>query len=199
LARKEADQMKKEVAELLNSPGKVVVMPTDTLYGIVARTQDKLSVAKLYQLKQRDDKPGTIIAASLTQLEQLGLKHRYLKAVEQFWPGPISVIIPTSDPNLNYLTLNKYSIAVRIPKDIDLQKLLKITGPLLTTSANQPGKTPAKNIDEAKAYFGSEVDYYLDGGDLSNAKASTIIRIIDDAIEIVRPGAVNIIDGKIVA
>jgi L-threonylcarbamoyladenylate synthase len=175
----------------------VGVLPTDTVYGLVARAADEQAVRRLYSLKKREDKPGTVIASSLAQLEALGLKHRYLKAVEQFWPGPISVIIPVSDPKLDYLHRGKMSLAVRIPKDKNLQKLLEATGPLQTSSANQPGKPPANTIDEAKKYFGAKVDFYIDGGDLSGRQPSTIIRIIDDAIEVVRPGAVKIDDATI--
>jgi L-threonylcarbamoyladenylate synthase len=84
------------------------------------------------------------------------------------------------------------SLAIRLPADKDLQELLKRTGPLLTSSANLPGESPATNIAEARQYFGDKVDFYIDGGDLSNRQPSTIIRIIDDAIEVVRPGAVKL-------
>jgi L-threonylcarbamoyladenylate synthase len=135
-----------------------------------------------------------LIAYSIGQLENLGLKHRYLKAVEQFWPGAVSVVIPVSGTNLGYLHQGKMSLAVRIPKDRELLKLLRKTGPLLTSSANGPGKQPARSIQEAKTYFASQVDFYVDGGDLTDRKASTVIRIADDAIEVLRPGAVKIND-----
>ncbi len=176
----------------LLEPGAVGVIPTDTVYGIVARADDKSAVDRLYKLKKREDKPGTIIAANIEQLEKLGLKHRYLKAVEQFWPGAVSIIIPTTDPELAYLHRGKMSLAVRIPDDTKLQKLLQQTGPLVTSSANPPGEPTADTIQQAKAYFGNQVDFYIDGGDLSQREPSTIIRIIDDAIEVLRPGAVKI-------
>src|SRR5436309_1960112 len=96
----------------LQQPGIVGVIPTDTVYGLVARATDKQAVARLYNLKKRENKPGTLIAASLEQLEGLGLKHRYLKAVEGFWPGSVSVAIPASDPALYYLHQGKMSLAV---------------------------------------------------------------------------------------
>jgi L-threonylcarbamoyladenylate synthase len=172
--------------------GAVGVIPTDTVYGLVARAVDESSVERLYALKQRDTKPGTVIAADLEQLESLGLKHRYLKAVEDFWPGAVSVIIPCSDPALKYLHRGKMSLAVRIPDDDKLRKLLAETGPLLTSSANQPGEPPATTTAAARQYFGDSIDFYEDGGDLSGRQPSTIIRIVDDAIEIIRQGAVKI-------
>lgn len=172
--------------------GVIGVIPTDTVYGIVARAEDKVAVDRLYRLKKREDKPGTLIAASLEQLEKVGLKHRYLKAVEQFWPGAVSVVIPAVNPELKYLHRGKMSLAVRIPDDKELQKLLKQTGPLVTSSANPSKEPTATNIRQAKTYFGDQVDFYLDGGDLSNREPSTIVRIVDDAIEVLRPGAVKI-------
>ncbi len=176
-------------ASKLQRPGAVGVIPTDTVYGLAARAANIEAVERLYKLKSRETKPGTLIAANIEQLEKLGLKHRYLKAVEQFWPGAISVIIPCADPGLKYLHRGKLSLAARIPADKKLQKLLRTTGPLMTSSANHSGKPVATTIAQAKKYFGKEVDFYADGGDLSDHQPSTIIRIIDDAIEIIRQGA----------
>jgi tRNA threonylcarbamoyl adenosine modification protein (Sua5/YciO/YrdC/YwlC family) len=179
-------------ADLLLEPSAVGVIPTDTVYGLVARAADKSAVQRLYELKGREQKPGTLIAASFEQLVELGIKLRYLKAVEQYWPGPVSVIIPAADQSLAYLHQGKMSLAVRLPDDQELQKLLLQTGPLLTTSANNPGKPTAATVDAARQIFGDQVDFYIDGGDLSGRQPSTIIRIVDDAIEIIRQGAVKI-------
>jgi L-threonylcarbamoyladenylate synthase len=172
--------------------GAVGVIPTDTVYGLVARAADPSAVARLYELKHRERKPGTLIAGSIEQFEELGLKHRYLKAVEQYWPGPLSVIIPCSEPSLAYLHQGVMSLAVRIPAQSEIAELLQKTGPLITSSANHPGEPTANAVDEARKYFGDTVDFYVDGGDLSDHKPSTIIRIIDDAIEVIREGAVKI-------
>lgn len=179
-----------KVVELLNK-SKIGILPSDTIYGVMVKATDETAVNKLYELKKREQKPGTIIAASVEQLEELGIKHRYLKAVEQYWPNPLSIIIPTG-LELAYLHQGKMTLAVRIPKDKSVQHLLEKTGPLVTSSANTPGDSPANTIEEAQKYFGDAVDFYVDGGDLSNRPPSTIIRIIDDAIEVLREGAVKI-------
>jgi L-threonylcarbamoyladenylate synthase len=180
------------VSEKLLKPGAVGVIPTDTVYGLVARAADKAAVIRLYALKGREHKPGTIIAANIGQLVELGIKRRYLTAVEQFWPGAVSVEIPCGETRLEYLHLGKMTLAIRLPAGSELRDLLYKTGPLQTSSANQPGEPPANTIAEAKKYFGDRIDFYIDGGDLSNRQPSTIIRIIDDAIEIIREGAVKI-------
>lgn len=171
--------------------GAVGVLPTDTIYGLAAAVGNASAVARLYALKSREHKPGTLIAANIDQLVSLGIKRRYLKAVEQFWPGAVSVIIPTGD-ELNYLRQGVPGLAMRIPADKTLHRLLEQTGPLLTSSANQPGEPPANNLAEAQKYFGDQVDFYVDTGDLSGRPPSTIIRVVDDAIEIIRQGAVKI-------
>lgn len=177
-----------QVAELLKN-GAVGVLPSDTQYGLMARAADQAAVEKLYAIKKRNHKPGTVIAANSDQLVELGLKRRYLKPVEHYWPNPISIVIPTGF-NLKHLHRGKLSLAVRIPADANLQKLLADTGPLVTTSANMPGGQPASTIAEAQTIFGEKVDFYVDGGDLSGRKPSTVIRIVDDVVEVLREGAV---------
>lgn len=169
--------------------GKVGIIPTDTVYGIVCAASDESAVARLYALKHRHHKPGTLIAADIDQLVSLGIKERYLKAVAQFWPGAVSIEIPHG---ISYLNQNTGRQAIRVPANQDMLQLLRGTGPLQTTSANPPDEPTAVNMAEAMAYFGESVDFYVDGGDLSGNPPSTIIRIIDDAIEVVRQGAVHI-------
>jgi L-threonylcarbamoyladenylate synthase len=181
-----------DAANKLQTNGAVGVIPTDTIYGVVARANDKEAVSRLYESKARENKPGTIIAANINQLVELGIKRRYLTAVADYWPGPVSVIIPCSSDELNYLHLGANGLAVRIPDDKKLSELLSLTGPLLTTSANLPGQPPASKLAEAKEYFGKNMDFYIDGGDLSNNLPSTIIRIVDDVVEVIRIGAVKI-------
>jgi L-threonylcarbamoyladenylate synthase len=177
------------LVDYLTQPGAIAVIPTDTVYGVVARAADPQAVAHLYKTKHREHKPGTLVAASVDQLVALGFKRRYLTAVEQFWPGAVSVIIPCLE--LEYLHQGVGSLAVRIPDDPWLLSLLEKTGPLQTSSANQPGEPPATTVAEAKAYFGDTIGWYEDGGTV-NREPSTVLRVIDDAIEIVRMGAVKI-------
>ncbi len=187
-----------KLVKLINN-GAVGVIPTDTVYGLVCRADNPDAVKRLYGLKKRDKKPGTLIAANIEQLTILGIKKRYLKAVEQFWPGPISIIVPSSDPPTSYLRQGLSSLPVRIPKIEKLHGLLAKTGALLTTSANHPGKETAPTIEKAGLYFGGKVDFYVDGGNLKDRKPSTIIRVIDDEIEVLREGAVEIVNNKVVS
>jgi L-threonylcarbamoyladenylate synthase len=171
--------------------GGVGVLPTDTVYGLVARAANPKAVARLYALKHREHKPGTIIAANVEQLVELGIHKRYLTAVQHLWPNPLSIVIPVGE-DLTYLHQGLRSLPFRIPADPAFRKLLEASGPLISSSANQPGKPPANTVAEAEAYFGDAADFYVDGGDLSGREPSTVIRVVDDAIEVLRPGALKI-------
>lgn len=165
------------VDQLLNRG--VGVVPTDTVYGLVARASDPSAVARLYALKNRQAKPGTLVAASVEQLEKLGITSPHLARAATFWPGPVSVVIPLED-SLAYLHQGVGSLAIRIPKNPEFIAILTQTGPLQTTSANDPGAPTATTIQQAIDYFGSKVDFYVDGGDRAGRGSSTIVRLNDD-------------------
>lgn len=172
--------------------GNVGVMPTDTVYGLVARAADPIAVARMYALKQRDHKPGTVIAASVEQLVALGVPQDHLDRVKKWWPNSLSVETPL-DTNLSYLHQDTGRQGFRVVADEKVRSVLEQTGPLVTSSANHPGKPGSVTVDEAWDYFGDRVDFYVDGGDLSGREPSTIIKINDDdSIEVIREGAVHI-------
>lgn len=182
------------VADALNvlMNGGVGVMPTDTVYGLVARAHDKDAVARLYALKSRDHKPGTVIAASTQQLLDLGISEEHINKVKQWWPNPLSVETPLG-PELSYLHQDTGRQGFRVVADENLRAILEHTGPLVTSSANKPGEAGSVNVGQAWDYFQGTIDFYVDGGDLSGRAPSTIIRITDAGnIEVIREGAVKI-------
>lgn len=176
------------VATNLNN-GEVGVMPTDTVYGLVARAADESAVTRMYALKNRDQKPGTLIAANTDQLLILGVPQEEIDKVARYWPNPLSAVL-TINGN-NYLHQEVATLAMRVVADPQIRELLEQTGPLITSSANQPGQPPATNIDEAITYFGDNVDFYVDGGKII-AEPSTIIRPSTDGIEILRQGSISL-------
>lgn len=182
----------------LYAAGAVGVLPTDTIYGLSASASHVEAVTRLYELKDRERKPGTLIAASIAQLIALGLDEPSLQRVADLWPSSLSIIIPAPD-SLSYIHQGLHSLAVRIPRDDALLQLLARTGVLLTSSANHPGSPPANNLAEARLYFSNRVDFYVNGGDRSDRPPSTIARITDGKVEVLRTGAVTINDaGEIV-
>ena len=102
-------------------------------------------------------------------------------------------MVVNADNVATYLKQTRDNLAVRIPDDPSLSRLLAQTGPLMTTSANVPGRPISSTITEAKAYFGDKVDFYVDGGTITNNQPSTIIGLDEHAnIIIFRRGAVDI-------
>jgi len=183
------DNFENIAAKLTDGPT-VAVLPTDTVYGIVAVAANQPAVQRLYDLKSRVKKPGTLIAASIDQFVELGIPRRYLTAVERYWPGAVSVIVPAG-PALHYLDQGAGTLAVRVPDQPEIAQLLRRTGPLMTSSANLPGEPESRTIAQAQAYFGDTIDLYIDGGERQGAP-STVLRVVDDAVEVLRQGAVYI-------
>jgi tRNA threonylcarbamoyl adenosine modification protein (Sua5/YciO/YrdC/YwlC family) len=179
-----------QAVTILNDGG-IGVLPTDTVYGVVAKATEKNAVEQLYELKQRERKPGTIVAAAMEQLISLGISEEYLKAGEKYWPGSLSIVLPL-EGEYGYIHQGVGTVAVRVVADERLRDILQQTGPLVTSSANHPGKPEATTVQEAINYFGDKVDFYVDGGDLSDRASSTIIRPTARGIEIIRQGAVRL-------
>jgi L-threonylcarbamoyladenylate synthase len=169
--------------------GKVGVLPTDTLYGLVARAADPAAVKKLYALKHREHKPGTMVAANIEQLIELGLNEKDLKAAAYLWPNPIGVVMHMTDLGYLHQGLNEFS--VRITANEEVRNLLLQTGPLMTSSANTTGDPSSTNIEMAHDYFADAVDFYVDGGDLSGRAPSTIVDIKNGELVVYREGAIS--------
>ncbi len=170
--------------------GGVGVLPTDTVYGLVCDAANPAAVAKLYALKHREQKPGTTIAADADQIISLGIAKDAVQSVERFWPG-VSIELLWGEQGM-YLHQGTGRSAFRVVADESLRQFLQKTGPLLTSSANLPGQPPVNTLDEAHTYFGDSVDFYVDGGNLSGRQSSTLIRVVDGVVEVLRQGSVVI-------
>ncbi len=178
-----------ELSNIIKKGG-IGVIPTDTLYGIVGSALDRNVVQRIYDLKERDtEKPFIVLISSFGDLRLFGieLEEDEKKLLLKFWPGKASIILRCENPKLKYLHRGANSIAFRIPDKSDLIELLKMSGPLVAPSANPQGKDPARNIEEAKKYFGGKADFYLDGGEL-DSPPSALIEIADGEIKVLRKG-----------
>lgn len=169
--------------------GGVVVVPTDTLYGLVARASDRQAVERVYRLRGRaPQKPCIVLVADRWQITDTSLwtpAHKKLAATH--WPGPLSLVAPTQKTD-EYLHRGTHTLAYRMPAHNDLRKLLASTGPLIAPSANPESKKPATTIAEAYEYFGDLVDGYVDGGTLAGDAPSTVAGIVDNELFIFRQG-----------
>lgn len=181
-----------KVIALLTGGG-VGIIPTDTIYGIAAVAENEHAVERLYQLKQRRDdaRSGTVIAASVQQLIGLGLELSAIEQAAHYWPNPLSIELPLKD-RMKHLFQTGAHRAFRVVSNPELQAFLEKTGPLLTSSVNTTGMPPATNLQQAVGYFGNNVDFYVNGGDLSGRPPSTVAVLRDNKLTVVRPGAVII-------
>jgi len=160
----------------------IVVMPTDTLYGIVGRAQNISTVQRIYNLKKRaPGKPCIILISDVNQLKNFSitLSEEQKDKLKKYWPGPVSIILDCPDDSLLYLHRRTKTLSFRLPSPKALRNLLLKIGPLIAPSANPEGLPPAQNISEAKKYFGDSVDFYLDGGEI-NGKHSKLIQLRKD-------------------
>lgn len=179
----------KKIIQLLKS-GKVGVIHTDTIYGIVGSALDSKVVEKIYTLRKRSlNKPMIILISSISDLEKFSIKlTNYQRGfLEKIWPNPLSVVLPCEGERFKYLHRGTNALAFRIPNNEELLKILREVGPIVAPSANFEGEKSAENIIDAKNYFGDNVDLYVDGG-VINSKASTLIELNDDSIKILRQG-----------
>jgi L-threonylcarbamoyladenylate synthase len=160
----------------------IVVMPTDTIYGIVGRAENPEVVERIYKFRKRaPEKPCIILIADMYELAkfQIELTEKQSRIIKEYWPGPISIIFDCTHVEHEYLHRGTKTLAFRVPSHPELRNLLKETGPLIAPSANTEGRTPSLNIEEAESYFGSSVSLYVDAGNIL-ANPSLVIRLFTD-------------------
>jgi len=138
--------------QLLNllKQGKVGVIPTDTIYGIVGSALNPQTVEEIYVLRKRaTNKPMIILISSLLDLKKFGmhLTKAQTDFLKKIWPNPVSVVLPCTLAKFTYLHRGKKSLAFRMPKNDELLQILKKTGPLVAPSANIAGEKVAENRD----------------------------------------------------
>lgn len=193
----------------------LVVVPTDTVYGLACDAFSHEGVQKLLAAKGRDrQSPPPVLIGNASALDGLAqdipaLAH---KLAETFWPGALTMILK-AQPSLTWdLGETKGTVALRMPDHKIALALLQETGPLAVSSANLTGEPAAITCQQAEGYLGSKVKVYLDGGSSPKGEASTILDMTDlvDAIEdsgeqkttgkarIVRRGALSIDKLKLV-
>ncbi len=173
------------IAEKLRLGG-VGVLPTDTLYGLVASIHQAEAVERVYSLKHRDvSKPCIILISDLSDLQLFAVDvEKYASHFQEYWPGPVSLVVPVGICH-EHICRGGSDVAFRLPNDMWLRQLLKKSGPLIAPSANPEGEPPATTLVEAQNYFGDSVDFYVEGGLLSGAP-SRLISLVGDEVQNLR-------------
>lgn len=179
--------LNKKAAAILRDGG-IGIVPTDTIYGIVGSALMPKTVEAIYSLRRRNKKkPLIVLIGSISDLKEFGVVlHSTVKAIlNEVWPAKVSVILPLAGRKFEYLHRGSGGVAFRLPAKADLRRFLRMTGPLVAPSANIEGEPAAKNINEARAYFGDKPDFYVSAGRLA-AEPSRLIRINEGKIDILR-------------
>lgn len=184
-----------EAAAEALAAGGLVVLPTDTVYGIAADALTADAVQGLLDAKQRGrDMPPPVLIAEPAMLRALvtDVPAEVDALVNRFWPGALTLIMK-AQPSLRMdLGRTQGTIAVRVPDQDDARALLRRTGPLAVSSANISGEPPATTIDEAISQLGNSVAVYLDAGPTAGQTASTIIDLASTKTgRIVRAGVLE--------
>ena len=176
------------------SRGGLVVLPTDTVYGIGADAFDATAVAALLAAKGRGRQmPPPVLVPDVRTLDGLATEvpEEARRLVEAFWPGGFTIIL-RAQPSLQWdLGETRGTVALRMPDHEAALALLRRTGPLAVSSANKSGQPAALDVDDARAQLGDAVSVYLDGGPAPGGVASTIVDATGPQLRVVRDGAVS--------
>lgn len=190
-----------EAATIVRNGG-LVVIPTDTVYGIACDPRSQAAIDRIYELKQRPRfKALQVLLADVDQLAQLGLDlpAPLNRLAATFLPGAFSPIaIACEGCDLNTLSVPRdggpATQGIRVPNSAVTLRILNATGPLAASSANRSGDESAQSVDEARAAFGDAVDLYLDGGPTPGHVSSTVVAAdphARDGIAILREGVIG--------
>jgi len=166
--------------------GGIVAFPTETVYGLAASASDAEAQYRIYEVKNRPrSMPLILMVAELDELEGwVEVDERARRFMIRFWPGPLTLVLkrPGASPTLG----------VRIPDHPLALRLLRIAGPLMTTSANLSGEPPALTAGEAERLTG--LAGVLDGGRVLGGEASTVLDLTGEEPRILRQGALTAAD-----
>jgi len=175
--------------------GKLIVFPTETVYGIGINLEFPENLENLQRAKGRAfDKPIALMAGSLRIAEDcfnIGQVSR--KIAERFFPGPLTLVMKRSEKIPLWFFPEREKIGLRVPDNkIALELLNAYRGPLAVSSANVSGSAPARNFEMALFYFANEDDLLIiDGGESPSTGGSTVIEIVEGEVRVLRPGPIS--------
>lgn len=177
-----------EAKEVIENGG-LVVFPTETAYGIAADATNPFAVEKVYEAKERPKSKGlTTIVDSLETAEEFGnLSENEMKAVDNFMPGPLTLVARKAEglpPNLNE------DFVFRVSSGEVASKLAEI-GPITATSANISGESTSYSVEDISQELLENIDFVIDAGELEASETSSIVEINNGEVEVHREGPVK--------
>ncbi len=175
--------------------GKLVIFPTETVYGIGANALDSKAVDDIFIAKGRaNDNPLIVHIADFDMLDDLVKEITPLeqKLMDSFMPGPFTLILKKKDIIPNNVSANLDTVGIRMPANKIAHDLIKASGvPIAAPSANISSRPSGTNIEDIKDEFNNKVDIIIDGGKTSVGLESTVVKVIDDIPTILRPGKIT--------
>ncbi len=184
-------------ASLAVQRGDLVVIPTDTVYGIAADAFDADAVKDLLKAKGRGrEMPPPVLVSSATTVDALATDlPGYARAlIEEFWPGPLTIVC-RQQPSLQWdLGDTRGTVAVRMPDHDVALAILERTGPLAVSSANKTGQPAATDVDAVLEMLGDDVSVVIDAGTSAGGQASTIVDVTGSQGRVLRRGALSLED-----
>lgn len=189
------DQEKLYIAADILRKGGLVAVPTETVYGLAANALDEAAVSNIYKAKGRpSDNPLIIHIADLEMLKPLvtHIPKEALLLMEQFWPGPLTLIFESTDLVPLSVRGGLSTVAIRFPSHPTIQSLIKMTGlPLAAPSANTSGKPSPTNAKRVYEDLNGKIDAIVDGGLSTVGVESTIVDLTGSVPTILRPGGIT--------
>lgn len=187
--------MLEKAAELIKQ-GKIVIFPTETVYGIGTNGLDENAVRRLYEVKKRPlNKPISLLVSDMTMVDSIAkdITEIEYKIMEKFFPGPLTIILKKKDIIPGILTAGKDTIGIRMPSGEIARKLVETAGvPIAAPSANISGEPSGTNLRKIMRHFEGKVDYCIDGGESELGISSTIIQVIEGNVKILRQGSITL-------
>ena len=181
-------------AEIIKNGG-IVVFPTETVYGIGTNGLDKEAVERLYKIKERPlNKPISLLVSDYEMIEKVvkDINELEYKIMKKFFPGPLTIILNKKDIVPDIVTSGGSTVGIRMPEEEITRKLIEYAGvPIAAPSANISGKPSGIDLQEIVKEFGDKVDYYIDGGKSKIGIGSTIVKVENNTIKILREGSIS--------
>ena len=181
------------LVEVINN-GNIAVVPTDTVYGIIGDATNIDVIHKVYEVKKRDySKPLILMVSSIDMLEKYVLEINDIekKLIDRYWPGKLTILFKKNNNIDDLITSGSNLVGIRYPDNKELNELMdKLNKPLISTSCNISSKEVITSIDMLEEDISKHVSYVYDGGILSDT-SSTIVRVNDGKIEIIRDGELS--------
>ncbi|MBI4744231.1 MAG: threonylcarbamoyl-AMP synthase [Actinobacteria bacterium] len=192
---KNFDYVVKKASDVLIKGG-LVILPTETVYGLAACFDNPYAIEKIFIAKERSkDIPLVVCIGEFEQLKILtdDISKITRKIIKKFWPGPLTVVLNKSKAVSSLLTAGKNTVGVRYPKNDLVCKIIDSLGlPLVVTSANLSGSVSPKNFSEIEEKLLKQADFSIDGGATDIGVVSTIVDLTTDKPSILRKGAVSV-------